>query len=116
MWMITNVARSVDGCRLRVRGLSEYARDEDATFYTALDEIEVLDPVQPIEDQAFDGIAKVYARQRKQTFLAIDKISRYSEETRQILTESAFIHLEPGRELFGRSWSKKKKRKVADSE
>lgn len=72
--------------------------------------------VQPIEDQAFDGIAKVYARQRKQIFLAIDKISRYSGETRQILTESAFVHLESGRELFGRSWSKKKKRKVADSE
>ncbi|QOQ39372.1 DUF2326 domain-containing protein [Trueperella pecoris] len=72
--------------------------------------------VQPIEDQAFDGIAKVYARQRKQIFLAIDKISRYSEETRQILTESAFVHLESGRELFGRSRSKKKKRKVADSE
>lgn len=72
--------------------------------------------VQPIEDQAFDGIAQVYTRQRKQVFLAIDKISRYSDETQQILTKSAFIHLEPGRELFGRSWSKKKKRKVADSE
>lgn len=65
--------------------------------------------VQPIEDQAFDGIAQVYARQKKQVFLAIDKISRYSEETQAILTESAFIHLEPGRELFGRSWSKKKR-------
>lgn len=65
--------------------------------------------VQPIEDQAFDGIAQVYARQEKQVFLAIDKISRYSKETQQILTKSAFIHLEPGRELFGRSWSKKKR-------
>lgn len=65
--------------------------------------------VQPIEDQAFDGIAQVYARQKKQVFLAIDKISRYSEDTQQILTKSAFIHLEPGRELFGRSWSKKKR-------
>lgn len=66
--------------------------------------------VQPIEDQAFDGIAKVYARQRKQVFLAIDKISRYSDETQQILTDSAFVRLEPGRELFGTSWSRKKKR------
>ena len=64
--------------------------------------------VQPIEDQSFDGIAKVYSRQRKQVFLAIDKISRYSKETQRILSESAFIHLEPGRELFGRSWSKNK--------
>ncbi|WP_225871124.1 DUF2326 domain-containing protein [Corynebacterium silvaticum] len=72
--------------------------------------------VQPIEDQAFDGIAQVYARQKKQVFLAIDKISRYSAETQQILTKSAFIHLEHGRELFGRSWSKKKKRKTNGSE
>lgn len=46
MWMTTNVARSVDGYRLEVRGLSEYVRDEDATFYTALDQIEVLDPTK----------------------------------------------------------------------
>lgn len=46
MWMITNVARSVDGYRLKVRGLSEYVRDEEATFYTALDHIEVLDPTK----------------------------------------------------------------------
>lgn len=72
--------------------------------------------VQPIEDQAFDGIVQIYARQHKQVFLAIDKISRYSTQTQQTLTESAFIHLEPGRELFGRSWSKKKKRKATASE
>lgn len=59
--------------------------------------------VQPIEDQAFDGIAQVYAHQKKQVFLAIDKISCYSEETQQILTKSVFVHFEPGRELFGRS-------------
>ncbi|WP_182354765.1 DEAD/DEAH box helicase [Flaviflexus huanghaiensis] len=46
MWLITNVARSVDGYRLKVRGLSEYVRDEDATFYSALDHIEVLDPTK----------------------------------------------------------------------
>ena len=65
--------------------------------------------VQPIEDQSFDGIVRVYARQPKQVFLAIDKISRYSTETQETLRESAFVHLEQSRELFGRSWSKKKK-------
>lgn len=64
--------------------------------------------VQPIEDQSFDGIVQVYARQKKQVFLAIDKISRYSAETQEILKRTTFVHLEPGRELFGRSWSKKK--------
>lgn len=67
--------------------------------------------VQPIEDQSFDGIVKVYARQRKQIFLAIDKISRYSPETQQTLKDTMFVHLEPDRELFGRSWSKKNTKK-----
>lgn len=67
--------------------------------------------VQPIEDQSFDGIVRVYARQRKQVFMAIDKISRYSPQTQKTLQDTTFIHLEPGRELFGRSWSKKKKKR-----
>ena len=67
--------------------------------------------IQPIEDQAFDGIAQVYARQSKQVFLAIDKISRYSPRTQKILGDTTFIKLEEDRELFGRSWSKKKKKK-----
>lgn len=43
-WLITHVARSTDGYRLKVRGLSDYVRDQPATFYTALDEVSVLDP------------------------------------------------------------------------
>lgn len=43
-WLITHVARSTDGYRLKVRGLSDYVRDQPATFYTALDEITMLDP------------------------------------------------------------------------
>src|SRR5690554_6844598 len=44
VWLVTNVARSTDGSRLKVRGLSEYVRDQPATFYTALDiVITVLD-------------------------------------------------------------------------
>lgn len=43
-WLITHVARSTDGYRLKVRGMSDYVRDQMATFFTALDEISVLDP------------------------------------------------------------------------
>lgn len=43
-WLVMSVARSTDGLRLKVRGLSEYVRDQEATFYTALDHVEVLDP------------------------------------------------------------------------
>ncbi|RNE49365.1 DEAD/DEAH box helicase [Corynebacterium alimapuense] len=45
-WLVTGVARSTDGFRLKVRGLSDYVRDSTATFYTALDEVRVFDPTQ----------------------------------------------------------------------
>lgn len=45
-WLITGVAQSVDGYMLKVRGLSELVRDTTASFYTALDTIEVVDPSQ----------------------------------------------------------------------
>lgn len=43
-WLVTNVARSTDGFRIKVRGLSDFVRDSTATFFTALDEIKVFDP------------------------------------------------------------------------
>lgn len=45
-WLVTSVARSTDGFKIRVRGLSDYVRDTTATFYTALDKITVFDPTQ----------------------------------------------------------------------
>ncbi|MGP6175207.1 DEAD/DEAH box helicase [Corynebacterium sp. A21] len=45
-WLITGVTRSVDGFRLKVRGLSDYVRDQTASFYTALDTVKVLDPAE----------------------------------------------------------------------
>ena len=46
LWLITSVAQSVDGYVLKVRGLSDFVRDTTASFYTALDTIEVVDPSQ----------------------------------------------------------------------
>lgn len=45
-WLVTSVARSNDGFKIRVRGLSDYVRDTTATFYTALDKVTVFDPTQ----------------------------------------------------------------------
>jgi superfamily II DNA or RNA helicase len=45
-WLVTGVARTTDGYRVRVRGVSDYVRDTTATFFTALDTIEVLDPTK----------------------------------------------------------------------
>ena len=46
LWLITNVTQSVDGYLLKVRGLSDYVRDTTASFYTALDKVEVFDPAK----------------------------------------------------------------------
>lgn len=44
VWLVTNVARSTDGFRLKVCGLSDYVRDQPGTFYTVLNEAEGLIP------------------------------------------------------------------------
>ena len=46
LWLITHVTQSVDGYLLKVRGISDYVRDTTASFYTALDEVEVFDPAK----------------------------------------------------------------------
>lgn len=53
-WLVTSAKPSTDGWLLKVRGLSDYVRDHEATFYTALDDVEVLDPtdVNVIVDQS----------------------------------------------------------------
>ena len=56
-WLVSNVARTTDGFRIRARGVSDYVRDTTATFFTALDDIEVFDPanvtVRPDESPQF---------------------------------------------------------------
>lgn len=44
-WLVNQVSRTQDGFRIRCRGVSEYVRDQTATFFTALDkDITVFDP------------------------------------------------------------------------
>lgn len=45
-WMVTATEPSVDGTLVRVQGLSELVRDSAAAFYSALDNIEVVDPAK----------------------------------------------------------------------
>lgn len=45
-WLVTGCEKGSDGEVIRVRGLSELVADTTATFYTSLDDIEVLDPAQ----------------------------------------------------------------------
>lgn len=37
-WLVSNVARWMDGFHIRARGVSDYARDNTATFFMALDD------------------------------------------------------------------------------
>ena len=46
LWLVTSVTQSTDGYLLKVRGLSDYVRDTTASFYTAIDDIEVFDPAK----------------------------------------------------------------------
>ncbi|WP_255303768.1 helicase-related protein [Georgenia sp. 311] len=43
-WLVTNVERASDGWFVHVQGLSELVRDTEATFSTALDDIQEADP------------------------------------------------------------------------
>ena len=43
-WLVTRVERATDGWFIDVQGLSELVRDTEATFSTALDHIQPLDP------------------------------------------------------------------------
>ena len=38
-WLVSNVALTADGFRIRARGVSDYVRDTTATFFIALDDI-----------------------------------------------------------------------------
>ncbi|GAB4587631.1 helicase-related protein [Nocardia sp. IFM 10818] len=45
-WLVTSAEQGSDGWLLRVRGLSELVAETTATFYSSLDDIEVLDPAK----------------------------------------------------------------------
>ena len=59
-WLVSNVALTADGFRIRAGGVSDYVRDTTATFFTALDDIAVFDPanvaVTPGESSLFRHI------------------------------------------------------------
>ena len=44
-WLVTSAEQGSDGWLVKVRGLGELVADTSATFYSSLDDIQVLDPV-----------------------------------------------------------------------
>lgn len=64
-----------------------------------------------IGDEPIDKIMEMYAKSKKQIFIAFDKEQAYTEKTGKILNQTAVLRLnEGGDELFGWSWAKKKKK------
>ncbi len=64
--------------------------------------------LKQIEDVAVEKILEMYRRSKKQIFIALDKASSYSKQSQKILFEERVLSLEPnGKELFGKSWSRK---------
>lgn len=60
-----------------------------------------------IGDGAIDGIMKIYARSRKQVFIAFDKQAAYRPDTQRILADNTVLKLSDGNcELYGESWNK----------
>lgn len=60
-----------------------------------------------IGDGAVDGIMKIYARSRKQVFIAFDKQAAYRPDTQRILADNTVLKLYDGNcELYGESWNK----------
>ena len=79
LWLITNVTQSVDGYLLKVRGLSDYVRDTTASFYTAIDDVEVFDPAK-VEVVADDSPGYRTTRLWLETTLRQTPVPLYQEE------------------------------------
>lgn len=57
-----------------------------------------------IEDKAIDKIIEQYSLFRKQIFIALDGINRYSAESQKILNDSCVLQINETRKLFNRDW------------
>lgn len=66
--------------------------------------------LKQIGDAPLEKILELYRASGKQVFIALDKGESYTERTKEILNQTAVIHLSNnGKELFGRSWNIKQK-------
>lgn len=58
-----------------------------------------------IEDVAVDKIIEQYSCFKKQIFISIDGINKFSQESRNVLRESKVLELSKNRKLFNNDWS-----------
>ena len=60
-----------------------------------------------IEDHAIEEIFNAYAKNEKQTFIAIDKLSRFKNKTQMLIKNNEFLTLDSKNLAFGKSWKKR---------
>ncbi|MDR0630501.1 MAG: DUF2326 domain-containing protein [Holosporales bacterium] len=62
--------------------------------------------LKQIADAPLEKILELYQKSGKQIFIALDKGGSYTKRTKEILEQTAVLHLsDNGKELFGRSWN-----------
>lgn len=59
-----------------------------------------------IENVVIENLIKIYNSQLKQTFIAIDEITKYNDETQRILTDNKVLELSINKTLFKKSWNR----------
>ena len=59
-----------------------------------------------IENEALENIFKLYSIRKKQVFIAIDKLSSYSAESKQLIENSKVLQLSKDKLLFIKNWKK----------
>ncbi len=68
-----------------------------------------------ISDKAINSIMRIYARSKKQKFIAFDKQAAYPQETRKILMNNRVLQLSDNScELYGQSWNKEENEQNED--
>ena len=60
----------------------------------------------------FPRVLDAYINSGKQVFVAFDRVESAPEETQKIILDHRIVKLADGQELFGRSWSKTKKKSI----
>ena len=64
--------------------------------------------LKQIADMPIEKLLQLYKQSSKQIFIALDKVSSYTDDSQKILNAQKVIELSnDGNELFGRSWSDK---------
>lgn len=65
-----------------------------------------------IDNVQFPRVLDAYINSGKQVFVAFDRVESAPEETQKIILDHRIVKLADGQELFGRSWSKTKKKSI----